>query len=219
MGVLTDEYHGLPSTSWRLSPLIAITIGDYHHWWLPWVIKNIWCCVSWLMGKYTFIVVAWQWVPMGDENRLHQKTSMRDDTHWVVVSTVDGYHGWWEPLGDGYLMAIILEHHQWWVAMWVFHGHWMESGWPLDGYCVYEEWESWSTLVFSDYLLHSLTLSECHTDPWSRWHLISMSHGRMVFLTHTHGLRDTWSYDHSLIISQLCVSESQSLCVWVTWFS
>ena len=69
--------------------------------------------------------------------------------------------------------------------------------------------------MFSDHLLHSLTLSYGHTDPWSRWHLISMSHGYMVSTTHSHGLRDTWFHDHSHMVSQLCVSQSHSLTVFV----
>ena len=191
-----DEYHGwwVSTPSWS-SETMMYTMGDENH-------SN---------GYHWAITLAEWWLS------------------WVMVIMVSKDHGWWESASDE-------DFHGWWLPLWVkvtdcWHSlgsnyHWMKTleamkqvlngcGWPLDGYCVYEEWESWSTLVFSDYLLHSLTLSECHTDPWSRWHLISMSHGRMVFMTHTHDLRDTWSYDHSHMVSQLCVSESQSLRVFV----
>lgn len=152
---------------------------------------------------------------MGDENHsngYHWAITLAEWwLSWVMVIMVSKDHGWWESASDE-------DFHGWWLPLWVkiidcWHSlggnyHWMKTleamkqvldgcGWALDGYCVYEEWESWSTLVFSDHLLHSLTLS--------------------LSVTWVHGLSGTWSSD--LLIfwsSDLNVTWSHGLMT--TWF-
>ena len=148
---------------WRLSLLVTITFDDYREYWKS---SDAEC--------HDRVSTPPWWSSDDDDD---------DD---------DEYHGGWEPLSDDYLMAIILAHHQWWVAIWVFHGHWMDIGRIVDGYCVYEEWESWSTLMFSDHLPRSLALLVSHESivsmspnlnvSWSYGHMVSWSQYLIVFV-------------------------------------
>ena len=55
---------------------------------------------------------------------------MADENHWVMASS-------WQSslitISDGWQCEYFMD------IGWTLDGEWMESGWRVDGYCVYEE--------------------------------------------------------------------------------